>query len=202
MLKIGILSVQGAFREHMEKIKEIGLEAKEVRNKSDLSEIDGLIIPGGESTSMGIICNKEQGFVDSLRSFRNSKAVWGTCAGMIFLANEVRNQKQGGQLILGGLDCIVERNYFGSQIDSFEIQLKVAELGDEPIKALFIRSPIVVQKADNVSILAQLPTNEIVAVRQKNILATSFHPELTKDTRWHRYFAKMVQEYKLNPIRP
>jgi len=115
---------------------------------------------------------------------------------LIFLANEVTQQKKGGQELLGGLNCVVERNHFGAQINSFEYDLHVSELGTDPIRAIFIRAPVVVRTGDNVKILAELADHQIVAVVQDNILGTSFHPELTKDTRWHKYFVDMVQKHK------
>jgi len=192
-MKIGILALQGAFVEHKNVCEKIGLEVVLVKNGKDLEGVEGLIIPGGESTAMGLIAERT-GFLKELKNFVHIKPTWGTCAGMILLADKALHQKQGGQVLLGGLDVTVDRNYFGSQVASFETFMSVPQLGEKPINAIFIRAPVIVEAGPSVEILAKLSDKEIVAVRQKNLLATAFHPELSSDFRWHEYFAKMIDE--------
>ncbi|PRP77495.1 putative glutamine amidotransferase subunit PdxT [Planoprotostelium fungivorum] len=183
---IGVLALQGAFHEHITKLNDLKIEAIPIRTSAELQKVDGLIIPGGESTSMAIVSGREPNFLDELRQFSRNKPTWGTCAGMIFLAERLIGTKKNGQVTIGGLDATVARNFFGSQVDSFETMLQVPELGEKPIRAVFIRAPVMVEKGDSVKVIAQLEENEIVAARQKNILVTSFHPELTQDDRrWH-----------------
>jgi 5'-phosphate synthase pdxT subunit len=196
-LKIGVLALQGAFLEHIQMLRRLGVEAVEVRKPEQLAGLDGLIIPGGESTTMGLIAER-WGLVEPLRAWvREGRPTWGTCAGMILLAEEAANQKQGGQPLLGGLHVTVNRNYFGRQVDSFEADLAVPALGDEPFHAIFIRAPAITSTHNGVERLAELDTpagdHVIVAVREGSILATAFHPELTDDERWHRLFLDMVQ---------
>lgn len=196
-LKIGVLALQGAFLEHIKMLRRLGVEAVEVRKPEQLAGLDGLIIPGGESTTMGLIA-EQWGLVEPLRAWvQEGRPTWGTCAGMILLAEEATNQKQGGQPLLGGLHVTVNRNYFGRQVDSFEADLAVPALGDEPFRAIFIRAPAITETNNGVERLAELDTpagdHVIVAVRQGSILATAFHPELTNDERWHRLFLDMVQ---------
>jgi 5'-phosphate synthase pdxT subunit len=203
-MKIGVLALQGAFREHIKKLRQIGVEAVEVRLASELVDLDGLIIPGGESTTMGKLAVAYD-LVEPLRVFveggsGKQKPVWGTCAGLILMATQANGQKTNGQPLLGGLDIVVDRNYFGRQVDSFEIDLSVPSLADvtgpdDPegaFHAVFIRAPAVVEIGPGVDILSTLPTGEIVAVRQDNRLGTAFHPELGDDLRFHRYFVALV----------
>jgi len=197
-IKIGVLALQGAFQEHIQAIKDLFASdvcVIPVRNQDQLNSVDGLIIPGGESTSMGIIANKSN-LIQPLRTFINNKPTWGTCAGMIMLADRVLHQKEGGQFIFGGMDITVDRNYFGSQVQSFETDLRVSQLGEEPVHAIFIRAPVVVQVGPKVEILAQLSEKEIVAVQQGALLATAFHPELSAERRWHKYFVEIVKAAK------
>ena len=198
-LKIGVLALQGAFIEHIGMLQRLGVEAIEVRKAEQLAELDGLIIPGGESTTMGLVAER-WGLVEPLRAWVEAgKPVWGTCAGMILLAERAVGQKQGGQPLLGGLDVTVNRNYFGRQVDSFETDLHVPLWGDAPFHAIFIRAPAIVEIGVTVEPLARVttPTGEtvIAAARQQNLLATAFHPELTTDTRWHALFVEMVRAY-------
>ncbi len=198
MNPIGVLALQGAFREHIHMLERLGVPAQEVRKPGHLEGLAGLIIPGGESTTMGIVAER-WGLVTPLRRWvREGRPTWGTCAGMILLAQQVAGQKEGGQPVIGGLDIAVNRNYFGRQVDSFEADLSVPELGAPPVRAVFIRAPAVTAVGPGVEVLATLPGQEgrpvIVAVRQGAILATAFHPELTDDLRWHRLFLQMVQE--------
>lgn len=193
---IGVLALQGAFAEHIAMLRRLGVNAGEVRKPADLAGLDGLIIPGGESTSMGLVAQRWQ-LVAPLRAWVHSgRPTWGTCAGMILLADRADGQKQGGQTLLGGLDVTVNRNYFGRQVNSFETELTVPALGDAPVPAVFIRAPAITAIGPEVDGLARIPgrAEEVyVAVRQHAILATAFHPELTNDLRWHRYFLTMVE---------
>lgn len=194
---IGVLALQGAFVEHIHLLRSIGVAAVEVRKPEQLADLDGLIMPGGESTTMGLIAER-WGLVEPLRAWVHSgRPTWGTCAGMILLAERATGQKQGGQPLLGGLDVTVNRNYFGRQTDSFETLLAVPQFGDPPFPAVFIRAPAVTEVGTGVDVLATLPraTGEavIVALRQGSILATAFHPELTNDTRWHQLFSQMAR---------
>ena len=201
-VRLGILALQGAFREHIAMLKRLNVEAEEVRLAAVLDDLDGLIIPGGESTSMGLVAER-WGLVEPLRQWvHGGKPTWGTCAGMILLAEHATGQKLGGQALIGGLDVTVNRNYFGRQVDSFEADLDVPTLGDTPFHAVFIRAPAITAVAEDVVPLATVasPGDEtepvIAAVRNGPILATAFHPELTDDLRWHRYFIQIVNEFK------
>ena len=199
-LKIGVLALQGAFIEHIGMLQRLGVEAIEVRKAEQLADLDGLIIPGGESTTMGLVAER-WGLVEPLRAWVEAgKPVWGTCAGMILLAERAVGQKQGGQPLLGGLDVLVNRNYFGRQVDSFETELHVPLWADAPFHAIFIRAPAIVEVGPTVEPLAHVttPTGEtvIAAARQQNLLATAFHPELTADLRWHALFVEMVGKWR------
>ncbi|HRW50049.1 MAG TPA: pyridoxal 5'-phosphate synthase glutaminase subunit PdxT [Caldilinea sp.] len=199
MVTIGILALQGAFVEHEAMVRRLGAQAVQVRKPEQLAGLDGLIIPGGESTTMGLVAER-WGLVEPLRAWvRSGKPTWGTCAGMIMLADRATGQKEGGQTLLGGLDVTVNRNYFGRQNESFETWLRVPALGEAPIRAVFIRAPAIVAAGAGVEVLATVPgrgEDVIAAVRQGNILATAFHPELTDDLRWHALFLAMVE----NPV--
>jgi 5'-phosphate synthase pdxT subunit len=193
-MRIGVLALQGDFIEHIQVLKSLGVEAVEVRKAEQLEDLDGLIIPGGESTTFGKLA-AEFGLIEPLRAFCNSgKPVWGTCAGMIFLAKDVGRK----QPVLGLMDVKVKRNAFGRQVDSFEQDLDVpaisaAENGQaRPFHAIFIRAPLLESVGEGVEVLAKLEDGTIVAAQQGNLMATSFHPELTKDTRFHRYFVEKV----------
>lgn len=202
---IGVLALQGAFLEHLVMLRKLGVKAVEVRKAEQLSEIDGLIIPGGESTSMGLIAER-WGLVKPLCQWvQTGHPTWGTCAGMIMLADRATGQKEGGQTLIGGLDVTVNRNYFGRQLQSFETTLRPPLLkqpvaGDTPVPLVFIRAPAITEIGNAVQSLAEMDTEQgdhiYIAVRQGPILATAFHPELTQDLRWHRYFVQMVLETK------
>ncbi|MEI7989792.1 MAG: pyridoxal 5'-phosphate synthase glutaminase subunit PdxT [Chloroflexota bacterium] len=186
---IGVLALQGAFREHIKLLQKIGVEGREVRLAEHLEALDGLIIPGGESTTIGKLA-VDFNLLDPLRRFGSMKAIWGTCAGAIFLSKDARRQ----QPLLGLMDIVVERNAFGRQVESFEIDLKVPELEEpqKPFHAIFIRAPLIEAVQDNARVLISLSDGRIVAAQQGHFLATSFHPELTDDARFHLYFTQLV----------
>lgn len=192
-MKIGVLALQGDFIEHVHILRTLDVETVEVRKPEQLGDLDGLIIPGGESTTFAKLANA-YGLLDPIRAFTQSgKPVWGTCAGMIFLAKDVGRP----QPTIGVMDVKVKRNAFGRQVDSFEVDLDIPALaklnGDKkPFHAIFIRAPLIENVGKGVDVLAQLDDGTIVAAQQKNLLVTSFHPELTKDTRVHRYFVERL----------
>jgi 5'-phosphate synthase pdxT subunit len=192
--RVGVLALQGAFIEHIAMLRRAGADAVEVRKPEQLAGLDGLIIPGGESTAMGLVAER-WGLVEPLRAWVHSgQPTWGTCAGMILLAERATGQKQGGQPLLGGLDVTVNRNYFGRQVDSFETTLTVAGFDPPECPAVFIRAPGITAVGPDVEVLATLPGPVVVAVRQGVILATAFHPELTPDLRWHKLFLEMLRQ--------
>ncbi|MBE2182375.1 MAG: pyridoxal 5'-phosphate synthase glutaminase subunit PdxT [Anaerolineae bacterium] len=192
-MKIGVLALQGAFIEHESKLAELGIQPVQVRLAEHLQDIDALIIPGGESTTIGKLAT-QYGLIEPLREFARQKPTWGTCAGMIFLAKDIGIDRQP---ILGLMDIKVNRNAFGRQIDSFEQDIEINGIGDAPFHAVFIRAPIISEVMEHahpeVEVLAALDDGRIVAAQQGHLLATAFHPELTDDQRLHRYFASMVQ---------
>ena len=183
-LCVGVLALQGAFREHVAAVASLGATAREVRQLKDIEGIDALIIPGGESTTIGKLLN-EWNMLEPLRQrILDGMPVYGSCAGLILLCRDIENSDQPR---LGVLDATVRRNAFGRQVDSFETRLSIAEIGADPIPAVFIRAPVIIGVGAKVKVLAEVD-GQAVAVRQDNILATSFHPELTPDTRMHSYF--------------
>ena len=183
-LCVGVLALQGAFREHVAAVTRLGATAREVRQLKDIDGIDALIIPGGESTTMGKLLN-EWNMLEPLRQrILDGMPVYGSCAGLILLCRDIENSDQPR---LGVLDATVRRNAFGRQVDSFETALTIPEVGADPIPAVFIRAPVITGVGAGVTVLAEVK-GQAVAVRQNNILATSFHPELTPDTRMHSYF--------------
>ena len=191
-MKIGVLALQGDFAEHIHMLHGIGAETAEVRLPDHLEGLDGLIIPGGESTTIGKLA-VAYNLMEPLRQFALRKAVWGTCAGAIFLSKDIHRP----QPLLQVMDIEVSRNAFGRQVDSFEIDLEIPALkafGDKPYHAVFIRAPLIESVHGEAEILAKLPDGRIVAARQGHLLATSFHPELTHDDRFHRYFSHMAEE--------
>ncbi len=192
-MKIGVLALQGDFIEHQHILENLSVQVSQVRKAEQLQDLDGLVIPGGESTTIGKLAT-DFGLMDPLREFARKKAVWGTCAGSIFLSRDARRK----QPLLGLMDIQVERNAFGRQVDSFEIDIEVPALAgvDEqnpPFHAIFIRAPLIESVGENAEALASLPDGRIVAARQGRWLATSFHPELTGDDRFHRYFLEMAK---------
>ena len=188
-MKVGVLAVQGDFAEHQAALKRIGQESVQVRLPHELEHLDGLIIPGGESTTFA----KLMDFYDlrgPIAQFaQRGSAVWGTCAGLIMIARELTESKPAP---LGLMDIVVERNAFGRQVDSFEADLEVAGLGPDPLRAIFIRAPAICEVGPQVEVLAALSDGRAVAVRQGNLLATAFHPELGGDPRMHQYFLDMA----------
>jgi 5'-phosphate synthase pdxT subunit len=191
-MKIGVLALQGAFREHMQTLDSIGVEGVEVRLPEDLDQVSGLILPGGESTTMRKLIDRWGLREPILRLAATGAPLFGTCAGMIVLAREIAG---GEEPVLPLLDVTVERNAFGRQLDSFESELDVPVLGNTPVHAVFIRAPIIERTGPDVEILSRLDDGRIVAVRQRNILATAFHPELAGETRFHRLMATMAAEH-------
>jgi pyridoxal 5'-phosphate synthase pdxT subunit len=192
-MKIGVLALQGDFAEHINILKRIGVNACEIRLPEQLEDLDGLIIPGGESTTIGKLAI-DFGMMEPLRQFGRQKAIWGTCAGAIFLSKDARRK----QPLLELMDITVERNAFGRQVDSFEVELLVPSLeavdaSNTPYNAIFIRAPLIETVQGEAQSLASLDDGRIVAARQGHWLATSFHPELTSDDRFHRYFLTMAQ---------
>ena len=192
-MKIGVLAIQGDFAEHIVMLKRLGAETAEVRLPRHLNGLDGLIIPGGESTTIGKL-SVDFGLLNPLREFGKTHAIWGTCAGAIFLSKDARRS----QPLLGIMDITVARNAFGRQVDSFEADLDIAALNSAsgsatPYHAFFIRAPIIESISGDAKILSALPDGRIVAAIQGKLLATSFHPELTQDTRFHEYFLTLAK---------
>lgn len=191
-MKIGVLALQGDFAEHISMLKKIGVETAEVRLPKHLDGLDGLIMPGGESTTIGKLA-VAYNLMDPLREFGKSHAIWGTCAGAIFLSKDIgRNQP-----LLGLMDIKVQRNAFGRQVDSFETDLKIDELfkatgTEHPYHAVFIRAPIIESVHGKAKVLSTLEDGRIIAAQEGHLLATSFHPELTNDTRFHEYFISLA----------
>ena len=204
-MKIGVLALQGAFAEHAAMLRGLGHQPVEVRLPGDLQGLDGLIIPGGESTTIGKLA-VQYGLMEPIRALAERKPVWGTCAGAIFLSRDAKRQ----QPLLNLMDISVERNAFGRQVDSFEIDLDVPALAQaeapaaaehnghgveaRPFHGMFIRAPLIEQVGSDVEVLSRLPDGRIVAARQGNLLATVFHPELTDDDRFHRLFLSMIEQ--------
>jgi 5'-phosphate synthase pdxT subunit len=195
-MKIGVLALQGDFIEHEQALKRLGVETRQVRLPKDLDGLDGLIIPGGESTTIGKLA-VQYGLVEPLREMAHAgKPMWGTCAGMIFISSDVGRD----QPLLGVLDVKVRRNAFGRQVDSFETDLDVKGIGGtRPFHAIFIRAPLIESVGSEVDVLARVERNgdqAIVVARQGNLLATSFHPELSGDDRFHRFFLTLRETHR------
>lgn len=187
-MKIGVLALQGAFREHCRMLERCDAQACEIRTPAELFEIDGLIIPGGESTTIGKLMT-EWNLLPAIREqYQNGMPIYGTCAGMILLCNDIADSNQPR---LGLLDARVRRNGFGRQRESFEAMLNVPEFGPDPLAAVFIRAPYIERCGPDVSVLADV-NGKIVIAKQEKILVTAFHPELTNDDRVHRYFLRMA----------
>jgi 5'-phosphate synthase pdxT subunit len=191
-MKIGVLALQGDFAEHITVLKKLGVDTLEVRLPEQLEGLDGLIIPGGESTTIGKLA-VDFNLLEPLRRFGERKAIWGTCAGAIFLSKDARRH----QPLLELMDITVARNAFGRQVDSFETDLDVPALAQvdprrEPYHAVFIRAPLIESVQGEARILSSLQDGRIVAAEEGHWLATSFHPELTEDDRFHRYFLRLA----------
>jgi 5'-phosphate synthase pdxT subunit len=188
---VGVLALQGDFREHLTVLRSLGADAVPVRRPAELAGVAGLIIPGGESSVMDKL-SRLFGLAEPLKAaIASGLPVWGTCAGLIMLADTVLDGIEG-QESLGGLDIAVRRNAFGSQLDSFETDLDIPVVGSPALHAVFIRAPIVESVGAGVETLAALPDERVVAVEQGNLFGTSFHPEMTGDTRFHEYFLTKV----------
>ncbi|HEX2621471.1 MAG TPA: pyridoxal 5'-phosphate synthase glutaminase subunit PdxT [Phototrophicaceae bacterium] len=188
-MKVGVLALQGAFIEHEKMLQSLGAETVQVRLPEHLEGLDGLIIPGGESTTIGKLA-VQYNLIDPLREFARTKPTWGTCAGMIFLAKDIGIDRQP---ILGLMNIVVNRNAFGRQIDSFEADLTIKGVEGEPFHAVFIRAPVVTAAGQGVDVLSRLDEHQIVAAQEGHWLATAFHPELTRDSRLHEYFLKLIK---------
>ena len=192
-MKIGVLALQGDFSEHIVMLLRIGIESSEVRLPAHLEGLNGLIMPGGESTTIGKLA-VAFGLIEPLREFGKSRAIWGTCAGAIFLSKDAKRD----QPLLSLMDITVERNAFGAQVDSFEADLEIDALkeatgSNNPYHAVFIRAPIIESVRGAARVLSALPDGRIVAAQENKLLATSFHPELTNDSRFHEYFLAMCR---------
>jgi 5'-phosphate synthase pdxT subunit len=191
-MRIGVLALQGAFREHLNMLESIGVEGVPVRLPADLAGTSGLILPGGESTTMRHLIER-WGMAEPIRRLAATGApIFGTCAGMIVLSRDIVG---GESPVLPLLDVTVQRNAFGRQLDSFEADVSVPILGDRPVHAIFIRAPIIDHVGPDVDILGRLDDGRIVAVRERNVIATAFHPELAGETRFHRLVATMAAEH-------
>lgn len=189
--RVGILALQGDFREHAIVLAELGASVSLVRTPADLDGIQGIVLPGGESSVIDKL-SRIFGIAEPLRqAIAGGLPVYGTCAGMILMANEVLDAAPGQQSF-GGLDVVVRRNAFGSQNESFETDLEIPELGPEPVHATFIRGPVVESVGSQARALATLADGRVVAVQQGSLLATSFHPEMNGELRFHEYFLNQI----------
>jgi 5'-phosphate synthase pdxT subunit len=192
-MKIGVLALQGDFAEHIVMLRRLGVETAEVRLPAHLNGLDGLVMPGGESTTIGKLA-VAFGLMEPLREFGKTKAIWGTCAGAIFLSKDARRE----QPLLGLMDITVLRNAFGAQVDSFEADLEIEAIKQvtgsaQPYHAVFIRAPIIASVSGAARVLSALPDGRIVAAQENKLLATSFHPELTGDSRFHEFFLSLCR---------
>jgi 5'-phosphate synthase pdxT subunit len=196
-MKVGVLALQGTFIEHIGMLRQLGVETPPIRLPDELDTLDGLIIPGGESTTI-LRLMESFGLIQPIREMaRDGLAIWGTCAGMVLLAKSISNHEME---TLGLMDMKIRRNAFGSQIDSFEVDLEIPLVGEEPFHAVFIRAPVIKEAEPGIKILSRLPNGTIVAARQNRLLACAFHPEFTDDLRFHSYFLNMVsQKLSHNP---
>lgn len=188
-MKIGVLALQGAFREHMAMLRQLGVDPVAVRLPADLDDVAGLILPGGESTAMRKLIDRWGLRAPILDLARQGAPLFGTCAGMILLADEIVD---GDEPVFSLLDVAVKRNAFGRQLESFEADLVVPVLGDAPVHGVFIRAPIIERVGPGVDVLARLDDGRVVAVREQNVVATAFHPELAGEPRFHRLLATMA----------
>lgn len=198
MPRIGVLALQGDFREHALCLKDAGaVSVSLVKTPQDLQTVDALVIPGGESTAISKLATAFEILEPIRKRIADGMPVYGSCAGLIMLASKIIDGRDDQQTF-GGLDITVRRNAFGRQVDSFEADLHAPEIGNENVRAVFIRAPWVEKFSDNVEVLARVESGEhkgaVVAVKQGNIVATSFHPELTNDLRFHKYFINLVNQ--------
>ena len=190
-MKIGVLASQGAFAEHIKVLKQLDIEAVPVRLPDEIKGVDGLIIPGGESTTISRLIAAYHLEEEIKTLAKGGKAIFGTCAGMILLSKDISGNTTKA---LGLMEIRVKRNAFGRQRESFETEISVPTLGKEPYPAVFIRAPLIEQCGDGVEVLAKLNDGTVVAARQDKLLVTAFHPELTGDYRFHRYFLDMISD--------
>lgn len=188
---IGILALQGDFREHEERLRRIGVSTQQVRLPQHLDRVDRLIIPGGESTTIGKLLVKYHLLEPIRQRAGRDLPLWGTCAGAILMAQQILDGRPEGQPRLGIMDIVVRRNAFGRQRDSFEAELDMPAVGESPVPGVFIRAPVIESVGADVEVLARLSGASIVAARQGRLLVTTFHPELTGDDRLHRYFLEL-----------
>ena len=188
-MKIGVLALQGDFQEHCEALHKLRVECVEVRLPEHLAGLDGLIIPGGESTTIGKLAVTFRLF-EPLRILAKSRPIWGTCCGLVFMARDVGMD----QPVLGVMDMVVRRNAFGRQVDSFEADLLIDGIPGGPFHGIFIRAPVIEEVGPEVDTISRLADGRIVAARQGRLMVTAFHPELAGDDRVHRYFLDMVAE--------
>ena len=188
-MEVGVLALQGDFAEHLAKLGTLGVDGQEVRLPRQLDALDGLIIPGGESTTLSRLMSIYGLREPVVRMAKSGKAVWGTCAGMIMMANEITEEDP---VPLQLMDIGVHRNAFGRQVDSFEQDLSLVGFDQTPFRGVFIRAPVITRVGDGVDVLACLADGRPVAVQQRNLMATAFHPELTNDTRLHRRFLDLI----------
>ena len=195
-MKVGVLALQGDVREHVRSLSDCGVSAQPVRRKNEIESIDALVIPGGESTTIAKLARSFGVFDLIAQRIKDGMPTYGSCAGMILVANSVLDAIEG-QETFGGMDVVVRRNAFGRQVDSFESDLHFAGITDAPLRAIFIRAPWVESVGENVRVLAALDGHP-VAIQQNNVLATSFHPELTGDNRVHKYFIDSVCKDVMN----
>ena len=198
-MKIGVLALQGDVREHIQSLSDCGVSALAVKTKSEIEDISALVIPGGESTTIAKLARSFDLFDQIKDRIKGGMPTYGSCAGMILLSDVIEDAIIG-QESFGGIDMVVKRNAFGRQVDSFEIDLHIPAIGEPDYHAVFIRAPLVEAASSAVEVLAAIPadksltgTDQVVAVRQGNLMATSFHPEITSDLRIHKYFVDMVR---------
>ena len=188
-MRVGVLGLQGTFIEHIGILRQLGVKAPPIRLPHELNTLDGLIIPGGESTTMLRLMESFRLIQPIRKMAQEGLPIWGTCAGMILLSKDVSNYEME---TLGLMDTKVRRNAFGSQIDSFEADLEIPTIGKRPFHAVFIRAPIIEEAKPAVEIMSRLPDGTIVVIRQNRLLACAFHPEFTNDLRFHTYFLNVV----------
>jgi 5'-phosphate synthase pdxT subunit len=197
-VRIGVLALQGDFAEHVAMLRGLGADVVEVRTPADLAGLDGVVIPGGESTTIGMLMS-DYGLIEPLRQHvASGRPTLGTCAGAIVLARDIG---RSGQPLIGAMDIVIRRNAFGRQLQSFETDLEVPSLGPRPMRAVFIRAPAIESVGAGVEVLCRLEDGTIVAARQGPLVAVAFHPELTGDTRLHAYFLSMVRAAKASASR-